>query len=127
MAQKKKAKDPTSSTIKNSSSQTRTKEQRWLEIWPEPSLEIITNDPDYNIHCRACDSWLSCTCKSDLKTHVQNKSHPKKVKKWKENDNKKRQSGLGNRFTSVGATQQRLLDGFMFSSFICNIAGNGAA
>eukprot|EP01084_Bolivina_argentea_P291811 501579_1 len=82
---KRKTKDPTSSSIKNSSSKTRRKEEGWLQDdFPDNSLAIITNDPDYNIQCKACNAFLHCTCKSDLRTHIKNKSHPKKLKLWKQ-------------------------------------------
>ena len=118
--------DPTSQSVRNQVSIIKTKEEKWLEKYPDESLSIIKFDPYYNIKCNCCGCNLHCVQLSDLNKHIKSRKHPSNLKAYKSRKGKRRQSLISDKFVSLRDTEEAIFVGFYFASILSLISGYGA-
>ena len=118
--------DKTVKSIRNSFKLATSKEDRWINKYKDHGLEKVEDVSLYNIKCKPCNhKLLMCKGEGDLKRHLNGNKHKQNHQKWKDHQDKKKQTHLS-QFRSLGQIREDLFVGFMFSSMICNFTGNAA-
>ena len=68
----------TRAAMLNNAKVVKSKQEQWVQEYPDPTLVKIENKPDHSVHC-----------KGDLRSHLKSNKHPKNVKAFKKRKNQK--------------------------------------